>query len=149
MTEGFDNFAMFRFPAVEGGAGDASGQFLVPQGLMVSAKTANPDIAKEWASFLVSDAMAAKFAELLGAIPSNPTLIEQVQGTEQYKWMVSDIAQATESVMVLDVLLEASVANAYLDAGVEILNGTMTPQQAMDYIRGIALEAKAKMGSSS
>jgi raffinose/stachyose/melibiose transport system substrate-binding protein len=149
MTEGFDNFAMFRFPEVEGGAGDPGGQFLVPQGLMVSAKTANPDIAKQWASFLVSDAMAAKFAELLGAIPSNPTLIDQVQGTEQYKWMVSDIAQATESVMVLDVLLEASVANAYLDAGVEILNGTMTPQQAMDYIRGIALEAKAKMGSSS
>ena len=51
--------------------------------------------------------------------------------------------------MVLDVLLEASVSNAYLDAGVEILNGTMTPQQAMDYIRGIALEAKKKMGSSS
>jgi raffinose/stachyose/melibiose transport system substrate-binding protein len=148
MTEGFDNFAMFRFPAVEGGAGDPGGQFLVPQGLMVSAKTANPDIAKQWASFLVSDAMAAKFAELLGAIPSNPTLIAEVQGTEQYKWMVSDIAQATESVMVLDVLLEASVANAYLDAGVEILNGTMTPQQAMDYIRGIALEAKAKMGTS-
>jgi hypothetical protein len=26
--------------------------------------------------------------------------------------------------MVLDVLLEANVSNAYLDAGVEILNGT-------------------------
>jgi raffinose/stachyose/melibiose transport system substrate-binding protein len=145
MTEGFDNFAMFRFPEVEGGAGDPGGQFLVPQGLMVSAKTANADIAREWVSFVVSDEMAAKFAELLGAIPSNPKLIDQVQGTEQYKWMVSDIAAATESVMVLDVLLEASVANAYLDAGVEILNGTKTPQQAMDYIREVALAAKAKM----
>jgi raffinose/stachyose/melibiose transport system substrate-binding protein len=145
MSEGFDNFAMFRFPEVEGGAGDPGGQFLVPQGLMVSAKTANPDIAKEWVSFVVSDEMAAKFAELLGAIPSNPKLIDTVQGTEQYKWMVSDIAAATESVMVLDVLLEASVANAYLDAGVEILNGTKTPQQAMDYIREVALAAKAKM----
>ena len=69
MNEGFDNFAMFRFPEVEGGAGDPGGQFLVPQGLMVSAKTANADIAKEWVSFVVSDEMAAKFAELLGAIP--------------------------------------------------------------------------------
>jgi raffinose/stachyose/melibiose transport system substrate-binding protein len=145
MTEGFDNFAMFRFPEVEGGKGDAGGQFLVPQGLMVSSKTANKDIAVEWASFLVSDAQAAKFAELLGAIPSNPKMIDTVQGTEQYKWMVSDIAAATSSVMVLDVLLEASVANAYLDAGVEILNGTKTPEQAMEYIRGIALAAKAKM----
>lgn len=147
MSEGFSNFAMFRFPEVEGGKGDAGGQFLVPQGLMVAAKTSNPDVAVEWASFVVSDAMAAKYAELLGAIPSNPKLIDQVKGTEQYKWMVSDIAAATSSVMVLDVLLEASVANAYLDAGVEILNGTKTPQQAMDYIRGIALEAKKKAAS--
>ena len=76
--------------------------------------------------------MAAKFAECLGAIPSNPKLIDTVEGTEQYKWIVNDIAAATGSVMVLDVLLEASVSNAYLDAGVEILNGTKTPQQAMD-----------------
>jgi raffinose/stachyose/melibiose transport system substrate-binding protein len=47
--------------------------------------------------------------------------------------------------MVLDVLLEASVSNAYLDAGVEILNGTMTPAEAMEYIRGIAVAAKASM----
>jgi raffinose/stachyose/melibiose transport system substrate-binding protein len=145
MTEGFDDFAMFRFPAVEGGKGDPGAGFLVPQGLMVSAKTQHPEEAVAWASFLVSDEMAAKFAEYLGAIPSNPTLIDQVEGTEQYKWIVNDIASATGAVMVLDVLLEASVSNAYLDAGVEILNGTKTPQQAMDDIRAVALQAKAKM----
>jgi raffinose/stachyose/melibiose transport system substrate-binding protein len=145
MAEGFDGFAMFRFPAVEGGKGDPGAGFLVPQGLMVSAKTEHPEEAVEWASFLVSDEMAAKFAELLGAIPSNAALIDQVEGTEQYKWMVEDIAAATGSVMVLDVLLEASVANAYLDAGVEILNGTKTPEQAMADIREVALAAKAAM----
>ena len=142
--EGFDNFAMFRFPAVEGGKGDPGAGFLVPQGFMVSAKTQHPAEAAAWASFLVSDEMAAKFAEAMGAIPSNAKLIDTVKGTEQYKWIVNDIAAATGSVMVLDVLLEASVSNAYLDAGVEILNGTKTPQQAMEFIRGVALEAKAK-----
>ena len=145
LTEGFDDFAMFRFPAVEGGKGDPGAGFLVPQGLMVSAKTQHPEEAVAWASFLVSDAMAAKFAEFIGAIPSNPKLIDQVPGTEQYKWIVNDVASATGAVMVLDVLLEASVSNAYLDAGVEILNGTKTPQQAMDDIRAVALQAKAKM----
>jgi raffinose/stachyose/melibiose transport system substrate-binding protein len=144
ISEGFDNFAMFRFPAVNGGKGDPGAGFLVPQGLMISAKSQHAEEAADWASFLVSDAMAAKFAELLGAIPSNAKLIDTVPGTEQYKWIVSDIAAATGSVMVLDVLLEASVANAYLDAGVEILNGTKTPQQAMDDIRAVALAAKAK-----
>ena len=72
-TEGFDDFAMFRFPAVEGGKGDPSAGFLVPQGLMVSSKTQHPEEAVAWASFLVSDEMAAKFAEYLGAIPPTPS----------------------------------------------------------------------------
>ena len=145
ISEGFSDFAMFRFPEVEGGAGDGGAGFLVPQGLMVSSKSANQEAAADWISFLVSDEMAAKFAEIFGALVSNAKLIDQVPGTEQYKWIVSDVAAATGSVMVLDVLLEASVSNAYLDAGVEILNGTKTPEQAMEYIRGIALEAQKKM----
>jgi raffinose/stachyose/melibiose transport system substrate-binding protein len=145
ISEGFDNFAMFRFPEVEGGAGDPGAGFLVPQGLMVSSKTQHPAEAAGFISFIVSDEMAAKFAEEFGALVSNADLIDQVPGTDQYKWIVSDVAAATGSVMVLDVLLEASVSNAYLDAGVEILNGTKSPAEAMEYIRGVALEAKAKM----
>ena len=45
--------------------------FLVPEGYMVSAKTKHPKEAVEWASFVVSDDMAAKFAETLKVIPSN------------------------------------------------------------------------------
>jgi raffinose/stachyose/melibiose transport system substrate-binding protein len=145
ISEGFDNFAMFRFPEVEGGAGDPGAGFLVPQGLMVSSKTQHPAEAAGFISFIVSDEMAAKFAEEFGALVSNADLIDQVPGTDQYKWIVSDVAAATGSVMVLDVLLEASVSNTYLDAGVEILNGTKSPAEAMEYIRGVALEAKAKM----
>jgi hypothetical protein len=38
------------------------------------------------------------------------------------------------------------VSEAYLDAGVEILNGTATPQRAMDKIRAAAIAAKKKLG---
>ena len=41
--------------------------------------------------------------------------------------------------------MEANVSNAYLDMGTEILNRTKTPQEAMDFIRQVALEAKAAM----
>lgn len=143
ISEGFSDYAMFRFPGIEGGAGDPGAGFLVPEGYQISSKTKHPEDAVAFASFLVSDEMSEKFAELVGAIPSNATLIDQVEATEQYKWFVNDIASATGAVMVLDVLLEASVANAYLDAGVEILNGTKTPAQAMDDIRTTALAAKA------
>lgn len=142
-ADDFDDYATFGFPAVEGGKGDNGAVFLVPQGLMVSSKSENPEIAAEWASFLVSDEMAAKRAELMGAIVSNPAMIDTVEGTEQYKWFVNDIAAASGSYNVLDVLLDIAVSEAYLNAGVEILNGTKTPQQAMDDIRAVALEAKA------
>ena len=58
---------------------------------------------------------------------------------------VNDIADKSGHVNVLDVLLEANVSNAYLDMGTEILNGTKSPQEAMDFIRKVALEAKAAM----
>ena len=140
--QGFDSFQMFRFPSLEGGAGDPGGQFLVSQGLMVSAKSEHADLAAEWISFMVSDEQAKNYAELVGNIVSNPALIDEVDGTDYYKFYVSDVAEATSTVSVLDVLLEASVANAYLDAGVEILNRTMTPEEAMESIRSAALAAK-------
>ena len=64
-ADGFTDYAYFRMPAIDGGKGDPNANFLVPEGLMVSAKTKHPKEAVEWASFLVSDDIAAKFAELL------------------------------------------------------------------------------------
>ena len=146
-AEGFTDYAYFRMPAVNGGKGDPNANFLVPEGLMVSAKTQHPKEAVEWASFLVSDDIAAKFAGTLKYIPSNPAKIDTVEGTtDQYKWVVKDVGTFSGGINVLDVLLEISVSEAYLNEGVEILNGTKTPEQAMADIRAIALEAKKKLG---
>lgn len=141
--EGYSDFAMFRFPAVEGGAGDPGAGFLSAQGYMISAKTKHPKEVVDWLNFLVSDEIAAKSAEVLGVIPSNPARINTIKATDQYKWIVNDIARASGAVKPIDVLLDARVANAYLDAGVEVLNGTKTPQQAMNDIRATALEAQS------
>lgn len=145
LREGYEDFALFRFPMIEGGKGDATATFLVPQGYQVSAKTTQPELAAEWVSFLVSNEQAVNFARLMGAIPSNPTLIEQVGGSEQYNWVAKDIGESSDSVMVLNVLLENAVSEAYLDAGVEVLNRTKTPAEAMEMIRAVALESKAKL----
>jgi raffinose/stachyose/melibiose transport system substrate-binding protein len=143
--EGYTNYALFRFPPVEGGASDGNSNMVVPQGLQISAKTKHPEEAVAWASFLVNAEMSKKFAEMRGAIPSNPALVPEIaSATEQFKWVAADVASLKTSFNVLDVMLNASVANTYLDMGTEILNGTKTPQQAMDAIRAVALEEKAK-----
>ncbi|MEX0853656.1 MAG: ABC transporter substrate-binding protein [Bauldia sp.] len=143
--DGFTGYALFRMPGIAGGKGDANANFLVPEGLMVSAKAKHVKEAVEWASFLVSDDAAAKFAGFLN--PSNPAKIDTVEGTtEQYKWIVKDVGAFSAGINVLDVLLENSVSEAYLNDGVEILNGTKTPAQAMEHIRSVALDAKKKLG---
>jgi raffinose/stachyose/melibiose transport system substrate-binding protein len=146
-ADGFTDYALFRMPGITGGKGDPDANFLVPEGLMVSAKTQHPDEAVEWVSFLVSDDTAARFAGTLKYIPSNPAMVDSIEGTtEQYRWIVKDVAEFSAGINVLDVLLENSVSEAYLDDGVEILNGTKTPAEAMEHIRSVALEAKEKLG---
>lgn len=146
-TDGFTDYALFRFPTVEGGKSDGTTNMVIPQGLQVSAKTKHPKEAVEWLSFLVTPEMGRLYAEMRGAIPSNAEQIgESDKLTEQFKWIANDVASLSSTFNVLDVLLNASVANAYLDAGVEILNGTKTPEQAMEAIRKVALEEKTKAG---
>lgn len=144
--EGYTDYTLFRFPPIEGGASDGNSNMVVPQGLQVAAQTQHPQEAVEWISFLTSPEQAAIFAEMRGALPSDPSLLDTLENaTAQFKWVAADMASLAVQYNVIDVEVEASVANAYLDAGVEILNGTMTPQQAMDSIRAAALAAKAAM----
>lgn len=142
---GFTDYALFRFPKIEDGKGDAGENFLVPEGFQVNAKTAHPKEAVEWLSFLVSAEQGAKFAELTGMLPSNPEKINEVpNATEQFKWIAADIGTFTGTANVLDVLLDGAVAEAYLNATVEVLNRTKTPAEAMADIRAVALEVKHK-----
>ena len=142
---GFTDYGLFRFPAIEDGKGDAGENFLVPEGFQVNAKSAHPKEAVEWLSFLVSGDQAAKFAEYTGMLPSNPEKIDEVpNATEQFKWIAEDIAGFTGTANVLDVLLDGAVAEAYLNATVEVLNRTKTPDEAVADIRAVALEVKHK-----
>jgi raffinose/stachyose/melibiose transport system substrate-binding protein len=144
--EGFTDYALFRFPRIEGGASDGATNMVIPQGLQVSAKTKHPAEAVAWMSFLVTPEISAKYAEMRGAIPSNAANVGSIKATEQFKWVANDVGQLSASFNVLDVMLNASVANAYLDAGVEVLNGTKSPAEAMEMIRAVALEEKTKAG---
>ena len=114
---------------------------------MISAKTKHPQEAVDFLSFIVSDDQAAKFAGYLKAIPSNPKKIDTVEGDRAVQVDGQGRRAASRSgINVLDVLLENSVSEAYLNEGVEILNGTKTPEQAMADIHAVAVEAKKKLG---
>ncbi|WP_299652608.1 ABC transporter substrate-binding protein [uncultured Tateyamaria sp.] len=141
-SEGFTDYAMFRMPMIDGGAGAEGTNMVFIQGFQVATATENPEETVAWLSYLVTPEMGAKYAEINNRIPSNPTMLESSQGlTDQFKWIAADISSVTQPINVLDVLLENSVAEAYLDAGVEVLNGTLTPEGAVEAIRNVALAA--------
>ena len=145
--DGFTDYAMFRMPAMGDGTGDAGSNFVLVQGYQVAANTEHPEQTVAWLDHLVSADMALAFAETQQRLPSNPEKLADADGfSDQFKWIAQDVSDVTVPVNVLDVLLENTVSEAYLDAGVEILNGTMTPEQAMAKIRETALAAKAKRG---
>ncbi len=141
--EGYTDYSLFRFPPIEGAASDGNSNMVVPQGLQVSAASKHPKEAVEWISFLTSPEQAAKFAEMRGALPSDPSMLDTIKATDQFRWVAQDMASLAVQYNVIDVEVEASVANAYLDAGVEILNGTKTPEEAMVAIRAAAVAAQA------
>lgn len=140
--EGMTNYGLFRFPPVEGGASDGDSNMVVPEGFQISAKSQHPKEAVEFVSFLVGPEMSKLFAEMRGALPSNPALISEAKVSDQFKWIAADMASLKTQFNVIDVEVEASVANAYLDAGVEVLNATKTPEQAMEAIRAAAQAAQ-------
>lgn len=142
---GFTDYGFFRLPVMEGGKGNPDANFLVPEGYQVSAKTAHPQEAVEWLSFLVSDEQALKFAEKVQFLPSNTRLIDKAEGVPQsFKDIASEVATVKQGVNVLDALLEATVADAYMNATVEVLNRTLTPEAAVGKVREAALAAQAK-----
>lgn len=142
---GFTDYGFFRLPMMEGGKGNPDANFLVPEGYQVSAKTAHPKEAVEWLSFLVSDEQALKFAEKVQFLPSNTKLIDKAEGVPQsFKDIASEVATVKEGVNVLDALLESTVADAYMNATVEVLNRTLTPEAAVGKVREAALAVQAK-----
>ncbi|WDR04369.1 extracellular solute-binding protein [Devosia algicola] len=48
--DGFTDYALFRFPPVEGGKSDGTTNMVVPQGMQVSSKTQHPEEAVAWLS---------------------------------------------------------------------------------------------------
>lgn len=142
---GFTDYGFFRLPLMEGGKGSADANFLVPEGYQVSAKTAHPKEAVEWLSFLVSDEQGLKFAEKVQFLPSNAKLIDKAEGVPQsFKDIARDVGTLKQGVNVLDALLESTVADAYMNATVEVLNRTLTPEAAVGKVREAALAAQAK-----
>jgi raffinose/stachyose/melibiose transport system substrate-binding protein len=136
-------YNVFPMPSVTGADGDQEAIFSVVTGLQIAAATAHPEVAADFIAHYVGPEMQAEMYRRLQRLPVNPAALEQLDLPPVVAQIVRDMATATSASMPLDVELEASVSQAVLNIGQELLNGTTTPEAAMETVRQAALAASA------
>jgi raffinose/stachyose/melibiose transport system substrate-binding protein len=139
-------YGNFRFPRIQGGKGNQDYVISGPSGLQISAKSGNKEAAISFLEYFISAKPQARMVSSTNRIPANPAAVKGLQLEPALAAVIADLGKASGSVLWLDSAVEAGVSDAYLNMIQEVLNGTKTPQQAMEVIRESALVAKKKLG---
>ena len=139
-------YGNFRFPKIEGGKGNQAYVISGPSGLQISAKSTNKEAATDFLAYFISVKAQARMVETTNRIPANPAAVKGLTLEPALAAVIADLGKASGSVLWLDSAVESGVSDAYLNMIQEVLNGTKTPQQAMESVREAALVAKKKLG---
>ena len=139
-------YGNFRFPRMEGGKGNQGYVISGPSGLQISAKSTNKEVATDFLAYFISVKPQARMVETTNRIPANPAAVKGLTLEPALAAVIADLGKASGSVLWLDSAVESGVSDAYLNMIQEVLNGTKTPQQAMETVREAALVAKKKLG---
>ena len=138
-------YDLFRMPAITDGKGNQSFVMAGPQGLQVSAKTQDKEAAAKFIAYILSQPEQELLLNKYNALVIRSDAVN-ADTDPIVKWVIDDLATAEGTALWLDTLLENSVSEAYLNSIQEVLNGTKTPEQAVEAVRTAALAAKTRMG---
>jgi raffinose/stachyose/melibiose transport system substrate-binding protein len=138
-------FGIYRFPAIDGGKGSQLSLSATESALLMSSASKNKEIAASFINFMTSDAMQAELLKQLGRVPANMHGVDISTLPADIRMSMDDTAAADTLVLAIDNVATAGVADAYLNGGQELLNGTITPTQLMDRVRARAREDAAKL----
>ena len=135
-------YGFFRMPPIEGGKGDQNFVLAGPIGLEVSARTSNPKAAEQFIAYAVDADNQRAFYEDAGRIPVDPTVVSAEGGAQELYDVVQDLATADGTVLWLDTVLQANIAETYLNVIQEVLNKSKTPAEAAAAVRQAAVAAQ-------
>jgi len=135
-------YASFPFPAIEGGAGDQGVLISGPTVMQVSSKTKQPDLAKKFASFLVSSSEQRKLVDMSSKIPTNTAAAKGATMDPAFASVVEQLGAATGTTLWIDSATPATVSDAYQTVIQKVLGGGATPDQAMEQVRQAAVAGK-------
>jgi raffinose/stachyose/melibiose transport system substrate-binding protein len=125
----------FAYPTIEGQAGDPQDQMGGGDAWSVSAGA--PDVAVEFAEYLLSDEVQQGFAELDMGLPTNPAATDSL-ANETLKQLIPVRDGGGKTQLYLDTRLGQSVGNAMNDAIALVFAGQAGPQDVVDAIQSAA-----------
>jgi len=142
-------YGLFRMPPMVDDMAMGNQNFVLmgPVSVQVSAKTEHPDVAADFLNFYLTAESQLTMVEITARNPVNSAAIDEDLMSAEQLFVVNDLATADGAVAWLDVVLENSVSEVYLNAIQEVYAGTLTPEDAVAAIREQALVAKAELGS--
>ncbi|GGH37912.1 ABC transporter substrate-binding protein [Microbacterium album] len=125
----------FAYPTFSGQAGDPADQMGGGDAWSVSA--AAPDIAVDFAEYLLSDEVQIGFAELDMGLPTNPAATDSL-ANETLAQLIPVRDSGGKAQLYLDTRLGQSVGNAMNDAIALVFAGQAGPQDIVDAIQSAA-----------
>lgn len=146
-SNGFEGqYGFFRMPPIEGGQGNQNYVLAGPIGLEISARAEDMEAARRFVDFFVNFENQQLMLTDAGRIPVFAEVVTPELASEELFAAVQDLNTAEGTVLWLDTVLEASVADTYLNVIQEVLAGTKTPEEAAADVRQAALRAKQTLG---
>jgi raffinose/stachyose/melibiose transport system substrate-binding protein len=141
-------YGLFRMPALTDDMAQGNQNYVLmgTSGLEISSQTQHPDEAAKFYDYYVSLPAQLKYVEVTSRIPVNLGAVDPDLMSDELVFVVDDLGTAEGAVSWLDVVLENSVSEVYLNSIQEVYAGTKTPEEAVAAVREQALIIKADLG---
>lgn len=140
-------YGMFRMPPMTDAAAKGNQNFVLagPIGLEISSKTPYPDAAAKFLDFYVSQSSQQSLLVDTNRIPVRADAVDRDMAAPGVIAVVDDLATAEGTALWLDVVLENSISEVYLNSIQEVLAGAKTPAEAVAAVREQALKVQANL----
>jgi raffinose/stachyose/melibiose transport system substrate-binding protein len=131
----WDQWDFFNFPAVEGGKGDQTALAGAPDGYVVSARSKVQAVAVKFLQFMTTPEQARKFANACQELVQVRGAVDEKTAAPYLAKYAKMVEQAQQITPWMDTMMEATVAEEYMNGVQGLLGGTMTPQQVIEKVR--------------
>lgn len=143
--EFWDQWDFFNFPAVEGGRGDQEALAGSADGYVVNQDSRVKDAAVKFLEFMTRVEQAREFVESCQELVQVKGAVTDKNAGEHLRKYAATVERAKQITPWMDTMMEATVADEYMNGVQALLAGSMTPEQVMGKVRERQQAVKHRM----